>query len=1023
MDHYDNVTVVASTRGHLRIKIPQLYRSQQLKDRLELELGSHPGIIEVHANPLSARLLIVFEPGLQPTVLLLELGFLVVRPSGNSPPAALTRPAQPLKQPPPRLTAGPAMYAPWHARTVDEALAFHASSFRTGLSQADAEQRLRHGMNTIPPPRRSSALEILLNQFKTLPIVLLGIAAAVSALTGSVAEAAAIGAVLVLNGAIGFVTERQAEATIASLSELVDDTVSVLRDGEVRQIEASRLVPGDILVLSPGTRIGADVRLLQASALLVDESALTGESFPVGKSIAPLQASLPLADRRNMAYRGTAVSMGAGLGLVVGTGSRTEVGAIQALTSATARPKTPIQIQLDQLGNQLIKVSSAMCVAIFALGLLRGYQRMHMFKTAMALAIAAVPEGLPAVATTSLARGLGRMREQNVLIRHLQAVETIGAIQTICLDKTGTLTMNQMSAVAVQSARHVLHPGRAAGQEGGDSAAELNRLLQIGVLCNQADAREALADSPLQGSATETALLNLAAQAGVHAAALRERFPLLSTELRAEGRNYMRTVHALPGSQQRLVAVKGSPEEVLAMCACYLSGKQVCELDEETRRAVMQQNAQMSGQQLRVLGFAYAEGPEPGNPEFEPAALTWVGLVGLADPLRPGVERVIARFHQAGIRTIMLTGDQAGTAYVIGKALHLNNGDQLNIVNAEELDAIDPERLRELAANAHIFSRVTPSDKLRIVQAIRSAGTTVAMTGDGINDSPALRAADIGIAMGSGTAVALSVADIALKHDRLDAVLNAISQGRTISTNIRKSLHFLLSSNLSEILVVFGAVALGNGQPLTPLQLLWLNLLTDMLPAIALAAEPAEPEVMRSPPRDPQQNLVGTKEMWRYAREGAVLAAATLSAYVYGTLRYGAGPRAGTIAFDTIVLGQMLHALSCRSDRHRSFDPGAPPNRWLTLAIAATLGLQALAHVLPGLRRLLGIAPLGPPDLVAILAGAGLPLLVNEIGKSANQSSDAIRATAERSTSFSTSEPTTLSATLSTIFDAPGARG
>lgn len=1010
MDHYDGVNIVARSPGHLRLEIPRLYRAQGVKEELESELSRHSGITSVSANPLTARVLIKFAPSMQVDALLGEFG---ISPG----PAEQADQAPPASSPP-----QPAMYAPWHLRDADEALACLNSSRQFGLSQAEADRRLLQGLNTLPQPRPVSSLEILLNQFKSLPIMLLAASALVSSATGGTAEAAAIAAVLALNAGIGFVTERRAQSTIASLSELVDEVIEVLRNGAIRQIEASHVAPGDVLVLTPGSRLAADLRLLQTSGLLIDESTLTGESFPVAKDSARLDGAPPLADRRNMAYRGTSVAGGFGLGLAVGTGTHTEVGAIQALTTQTQRPKTPIQIQLDQLGNQLVKASSAMCLGVFVLGVLRGFDRLQMFKTAISLAIAAVPEGLPTVATTALARGLRRMREQQVLIRNLHAVETLGAIQTICLDKTGTLTMNRMRAVSVSSARHSLTADQAV-RTGAAQDSELARLLQICVLCNESEPNgNHLASSPLPGSATELALLDLAAAGGVDTARLRERFPSISTELRAEGRNYMRTVHAMADSRRRLLAVKGSPDEVLAMCQSCLSGELAIALDDATRAEIDRQNQEMAEQQLRVLGFAYAELADPGTAVAQDQALTWVGLVGLADPLRPGVERVIERFHDAGIRTVMLTGDQAGTAYVIGKALHLNDGGEPHIVNSDELDELAPEQLRALAADAHIFSRVTPSHKLRIVQALQHGGHTIAMTGDGINDGPALRAADVGIAMGSGADVALSVADVALKHDQLETLLEAIRQGRTISTNIRKAVHFLLSSNLSEIVVVAGSVALGLGQPLTPMQLLWLNLLTDMLPAVAYAAEPADDDVMSLSPRDPHRSLVGAEDMWRYAREGGVIAAGALSAYLYGTLRHGRGQRAGTIAFDTLVLSQLLHALSCRSDRYRTwFNPGKPPNPQMALAIGASVALQGLVHFTPGLRRLLGIAPLDPLDILAILAGTGVPLIVNELYKAQLQSKTETRASAERSTSLSTSAPTSLSATLSAKVDASAA--
>jgi Ca2+-transporting ATPase len=1015
MDHFDQISLIASSPGRLRFEVPRLYRAQPVAKQLESELTRHPAVDAAYANTLTGRVLLLFDPRVRPDALLSELGMVVAKQTVSNKPAPANR--KQLAAAPASASANvrQAMYPPWHLRNIDEALAYHASSLEYGLAQDEAELRLRQGMNMIPRPPPASALQMLLNQFKSKPVILLAVSAGISVLIGTWAEAAAIGAVLVLNAAIGFRTEQQAAATMASLSELVDDVVLVRRGGELQRIASSHVVPGDILVLLPGTRIAADVRLLQAKGLMIDESPLTGESFPVGKGIEAQAAPAQLAERSNMAYRGTAVSTGTGVGLVVGTGSRTEAGVIETLTNATDPPPTATQIQLDQLGTLLVKLSTAMSAGIFGLGLLRGNDRTAMFRTSVALAIATVPEGLPAVATTSLARGLRTMREREVLMRRLHAVDTIGAIQIICLDKTGTLTMNQMSATAVRTVRNAFDGELPLGN-GDARAAELRRLLQVVVLCNEAEAEanSGTGASPQQGSATENALLQLGQRHGVQVAPMRQQFPLLSTELRAEGRSYMRTVHAMPDTEQRLFAVKGGPEEVLALCGSWLEGAEVREMDEAARQLILQQNQAMAARQLRVLGVAYAEnGAAPSDADPELPSLTWVGLVGLADPLRPGVARVIQRFHEAGIRTVMLTGDQAGTAYEIGRALQLHNGDEPNIVSPEEFEQIDPEQLRALAARADIFSRVTPSDKLRIVKALQASGATVAMTGDGINDSPALRAADIGIAMGSGTDVALSVADVALKHDQLESLLDAIAQSRTISDNIRKSVHFLVSSNLSEILVVFGGVAFGVSQPLTPFQLLWLNLLTDMLPAIAMGAEPAEDEVMQRKPRDPQQPLIGKQELLRYAREAGVLAAGTLSAYGVGALRHGPGARAGTVGLDALVLGQLLHALYCRSEGRSSFDRGAPSNRQLMLALLASAALHGLAHLVPGLRRLLGIVSLGPLDVVAVLAGAGLPLLVNELARPTVQRKAATSASAERSTSFSTIAPTTLPATFS----------
>jgi Ca2+-transporting ATPase len=492
------------------------------------------------------------------------------------------------------------------------------------------------------------------------------------------------------------------------------------------------------------------------------------------------------------------------------------------------------------------------------------------------------------------------------------------------------------------------------------------------------------ASSVFNGSATENALIDLALNAGVSVPEMLDRYTLAHAELRSEGRNYMKTVHALPGSDHRyLVAIKGSPVEVLGLCASLQCGEEIVQLTQEIRADLLRQNERMAEKQLRVLGFAYAEAAAPDNGDIGRDKLVWVGLVGLADPLRAGAEKVIEEFHRAGIRTTMVTGDQSTTAYAIGESLHLNSGSDLHILDSEHMEKTEPDQLKALVAQADIFARVSPARKLQIVQALQQSGEVVGMTGDGINDGPALQAADVGIAMGlQGTDLARSAADVVLEDDRLETILEAIREGRTITKNIEKALHFLISSNLSEILVVLGAISAGAPAPLTPMQLLWLNLLSDVLPAIALAAEPAESDLMRQPPRDAAKPMIGKNELKRYAREGACLTGGALAAYFYGIARYGPGPRAGTIAFNSLILGQLLHALSCGSERHGVFAARqSMRNDRLDAAIGASVGLQVLANILPGLRKWLGIAPIGIADIAATLAGAGIPLLLNEAAK------------------------------------------
>jgi P-type Ca2+ transporter type 2C len=825
---------------------------------------------------------------------------------------------------------------------------------------------------------------------KGLPVMLLGASAVLSIFTGGIAEAAVIVAVLGMNAGIGFVTERRAEETIASLSDLVDEVVPVIRDGQAMQIPSSHLAPGDLLALSPGVHVAADARLVQARGLMMDESALTGESRFVPKSVPALPHAAPLAERRNMVYMGTAVAAGRGLAVVSATGAATELGWVQVLVANAEPPKTPIQKQLDDLGNRLVMISSAICALVFVIGLLRGRGILEMLKASISLAIAAVPEGLPTVATTSFARGLRIMRQKQMLIRKLQAIETLGAIHTICFDKTGTLTLNRMSVVAFET------PSRMLKSENGetlmlmhasqrDFGPDISRILEVCVLSNENAVAEDLSSSMSNGSATENALLRFASDAGILVAEVRDKYPVLQTELRAEGRNYMTTVHAVQGSDKKLVAVKGSPLEVLELCAFFYDGKALVPLTEEWQARITMQNAAMAARQLRVLGFAYTEQSQIDAIADIRKNLVWLGLIGMADPIRPNIDKVIADFHQAGIRTAMITGDQRITAQSIGECLGLANQRDLHVLESDSLDNADPDTLRRLASEADVFARVSPGRKLQIVQALQGAGEVVAMTGDGINDGPALRAADIGIAMGlEGTNLARSAADVVLKDDRLETVLDSIRQGRTITKNIEKSLEFLISSNLSEILVVLGAVSITGSSPLTPMQLLWINLLSDVLPAIALAAEPPEGDVMRRPPRNPDDPLVGKQELLDYTRQGAWLTGGTLGAYLYGLMRYGAGPQSSGIAFNALMLGQLLHALSCRSrqpDATRGQE-GGRSSSMLNRAVGGSIALQVGANFVPFLRSLLGLGHgLGLADVAVIMAGAGVPFLFNEAAK------------------------------------------
>jgi Ca2+-transporting ATPase len=678
---------------------------------------------------------------------------------------------------------------------------------------------------------------------------------------------------------------------------------------------------------------------------------------------------------------GTTVTGGSARAVVVGTGLATEIGAIQSLVDVAEAPRTPMQRRLDRLGNQVVWMSLVICGGVFGLGLLRGLGLFPMLKASVSLAVAAVPEGLPTVATTTLALGLRAMRRRKVLIRHLGAVETLGAVQVICLDKTGTLTLNSMSVVTIHvGGKRYAGSEFAADVHARRGGAERERLLQVAVLCNEAGLEQSHSGVPLNGSSTENALVRMGIAAGVPIGAWREQMVTLRTDYRAEGRSYMRTVHA-DASGGRLMAVKGNPADVLALCdAVLLQGEPVA-LDDAGRAAILAENERMAADALRVLGFAYAS----GGPEIDhgPCRLTWLGLVGMADPVRPGVDELVQRFHRAGIRTVMLTGDQSTTAAAVARGLRLSyqEDDQPpQILDSVELERIDPELMRAHAERVDVFARVSPANKLQIVRALQRAGSVVAMTGDGVNDGPALKAADIGVAMGSaGTDVARSVADVVLEDDNLETMIVAVEHGRTIYDNIHKSIHFLVTTNLSEIVLTLAAIGAGAGQPVNAMQMLWINLMSDVLPALALALEKPEPDVLRRPPRDSAQPFIERRDVPRLAAESLLLAGGGLGSLGVGLLRYGMGPRASTMAFMSLTLGQLLHAYACRSARSGLFTgEKLPPNPWLHAAVGGSVAAQLLTTLAPGLRRLLGTTPLGGADWAVVAAGALGPLLVNE---------------------------------------------
>jgi len=869
-----------------------------------------------------------------------------------------------------------------HAPTLDElcrqlSARGCATDPRQGLTGDTAATRLaRDGPNRIEDVLARTDAEILADQFKSVPVALLGVSGLMSLATRAFADAGAIAAVLGANATLGFVTERRAEQTVSALRKLGPRHAKVWRDAKALQIDAAEVVVGDVLLLQPGEPVAADARVLEGHRLASNEAALTGESLPVRKEPRDtLSAETPLGERRNMVFMGTVISGGAGRALVVATGERTVLGQIRRLAQAAESPRTRLQDELDRLGRKLGLSAAALCVLVFAIGLLRGRPLLPLLRTAVSLGVAAIPEGLPTVATSLLADGIRSLRERQVYARRLGAIESLGAVDTVCFDKTGTLTLNRMSVVAVSVGLDVVDIGDAAAAASGLPA----EALSVAVLCHtlergadaSGDARAAGGSNGWQGSSTEIALLEYAVERGADVDRLKRRHPALSVRHRSEHHPYMVTLHA-DGSGV-LVAVKGRPDAVLDRCVDWHDGRRVVPLNGAARKRLLALNDLLAERGQRVLALAYCR--QASRRYGDTGGLTWLGLAGMADPLRPGLPEMMARFEAAGIRPMMITGDQLGTASAVARAAGMDGA--RSMLDAATLPE-DAARLESLTDGIHGFARTSPAMKLEIVRALQRRGHVVAMTGDGINDGPALKTADVGVAMGvSGTDFAHAMSDLVLKDDHPAALLQAIAQGRTAYLNIRKSVRYLVATNMSELAATTLAVAAGAPEPFDPLQLLWTNIVTDIWPAVALGLEPVEPGILERPPVSLKEGLLERADWANLGIDAGAATLATLGAFGWGLLRYGPGPRASTLAFMTLTSAQLLYALSMRSERPLRLG-GLAPNPALARAVGVSLLAQIGTVTLPPLRRLLRTTPIGVLDAGVIAVASALPLLVRE---------------------------------------------
>ena len=859
----------------------------------------------------------------------------------------------------------------WHA--ISEKEVFHRlDATPDGLRTDEAERLLeKYGNNEITRKKKISALKIFLNQFKDFLIWILIAAAIVSGLVGEIADVVLIGIILIANAILGFVQEYRAEESIEALRKMVSLKAIALRDGKKTDIDATLLVPGDIVFLQEGEKVPADIRLLEVHNIETQEAALTGESVPVEKTMALAPEKSALGDRHNMIFSGTIITRGTGKGIIVDTGMKTELGKIAGMIEEAEETLTPLQQKLDHFGKVLGVVVIGICVLIFGLGVLRGEAALVMFLAAVSLAVAAVPEGLPAVVTITLSLGVQRMVKRNALIRKLPSVETLGCTQVICTDKTGTLTHNQMTVKKMyvdDTLISVTGAGYAPAGEFSKQTKDSTLLLQVGYLCNDATIKKDEEQYECLGDPTEGALLVSAVKGGLHTT-IKNEYPRIDEIPFDSKRKLMTTIHE--HGNKKIAYTKGAVDKLLTICDRIIINGKVRKLKVVDKKKIFDMNEQLGQEALRVLGFAYAE----VKGTFKEKHMIFVGLQGMIDPPRSEAIEAIAVCHTAGIKVVMITGDHAVTAETIGKKMGITG----KIVTGIELDNMNDADFSEVVEHIAVYARVNPEHKIRIVSAFQKKGLVCAMTGDGVNDAPALKQADIGVAMGiSGTDVAKEASSMILMDDNFASLVNAVEEGRTIFDNIKKFVEFLLSCNLGEVLVITLAILIGLPLPLIAVQILWMNLVTDGLPALALGLTPPEPGIMERSPQKKGAMILSKLGFGRLILTGAIMTAGTLFVFMRGmseSLEYGQ-----TLAFCTLIFFQLFHSLNCVSINRSLFTVGVFMNKWLWAAISSSIVLQLVVIYTP-LSQYFRTVALGWMDWVLVLGVSASIFVLRELTK------------------------------------------
>lgn len=878
---------------------------------------------------------------------------------------------------------------------IEKELSTHVEN---GLSSQEANNKLsEYGKNALEEEKGRSYFAKLMDQFKDPMIIILLAASIVSAIVGQIEDSIIIVAIIVIMALLSLYQEGKAEESIKALQKMASPHAKVKRDGKIVEIASEDLVPGDIVILETGNIVPADLRLFESANLKIDESSLTGESVPVEKDAnLNYDGVVEIGDRENMAFSSTIVSYGHGEGIVIATGKYTEIGKIATSIQSLEDEQTPLQKRLAGLSKTLGLVTVGICALVFLVGVLYKKPLLDMFMTSVSLAVAAIPEGLPAIVTIVLSLGMNKMAKKNAIVKRLLAVETLGTTTVICSDKTGTLTQNEMTAVkSFVDGVEMDITGTGYGPIGNflkdtkeisiEDVQSLDLFAHIASLTNDASLVKDNDTYNMIGDPTEGALLTMAEKLSINKEEANKTYPRIAEIPFDSDRKMMTTFHNNFMGYNTVSFTKGAPDIILDKCNRILLNGEVIELNDELRKEVFDKNIEFARQALRVLAFAYKsydEMPKDISTENIENNMIFVGLVGMIDPSRPEAKLAIKECKDAGIIPVMITGDYLETAFAIGKDLGIVERED-QVIMGKELNNLSPEEIREVVKHKRVFARVSPQNKVQIVTAFKENGEIVAMTGDGVNDAPAIKKADIGISMGiTGTDVAKNTSDVILTDDNFATIVHSVEEGRIIYANIKKFISFLLSCNIGEILIVLIAILLNLEEPFVPIQLLWLNLVTDSFPALALGVEKGEEDIMDQPPRDPDEPILDKHSAILIGLQSVAITIATLGAYFYGLKHYGTDINgARTVAFATLILSELLRSYSVRSTKHTVFHIGIFSNKKLVIGTAISTILMLIVIYIPGLNDLFYTVPLGLKEWSVILPLSFLPFIVGELRK------------------------------------------